>query len=251
MKLNALTEGSGPHLIAMHGLFGMLDNWKSLGRKFAEHYTVHLLDLRNHGHSPHSEDWNYTVMADDVLEYMDDQGIAKATVLGHSMGGKVAMCLAGRFPERVERLIVVDISPRYYPIHHQRFLDAMNALPLDRIGSRSEAEEHLERSIPEFGIRQFLLKNLYWKEKDRLEWRFNLPVITAKIEQVGEALTEEAVYEGPALFIAGGNSDYIGAGDLSLIHEHFPNAQVEIIDGAGHWVHAEKPKELFDLVVEA
>jgi pimeloyl-ACP methyl ester carboxylesterase len=251
MKLNALNEGKGPQLIVLHGLFGMLDNWKSLGRRFAEHFDTHLLDLRNHGHSPHSEEWNYEVMADDVLEYMDENGISEATILGHSMGGKVAMCLAGRFPERVTRLIVVDISPRYYPVHHQRFLEAMNGLPLESIRSRKEAEGYLEKSIAEFGIRQFLLKNLYWKEKGQLEWRFNLQVITAQIENVGEGLGLDAHYDGPTLFIAGGNSDYIGVGDLSLIHEHFPNAQVEVIDGAGHWVHAEKPVELFELVVEA
>ncbi len=249
MKLNALVLGEGPDIIVMHGLFGMLDNWKSLSKRMAEKYRVHLLDLRNHGHSPQSEDWNYEVMADDVREYLEDNQIQRAEILGHSMGGKVAMCLAVRFPERLSRLIVVDISPRYYEVHHQVYLDAMNSLDLSVVKSRNEAEEHLHQSIPEFSIRQFLLKNLYWKEKGQLAWRFNLSVITDQIENVGEALPYDAVYEGPTLFVAGGDSDYIGAGDLSLIHEHFPDSEVEIVNGAGHWVYAQKPNELLELVL--
>ena len=230
----------------MHGVFGMSDNWQTLGRQWSEKFQVHLLDMRNHGRSPHSDQFSYELMSDDLLEYLDDQKIESAHILGHSMGGKVAMLFAVLNEERVDRLVVADIAPRPYEPHHQEIIEALNALPLESITSRSEAEEMF--AIENYGIRQFLLKNLYWKDKDRLDWRFNLPVIAREIEKVGEGLPPQAIFDGPALFIRGGNSNYIRDEDMDEIEMHFPSAQLSTIEGAGHWLHAEKPGEFYDAV---
>lgn len=246
MKLFSKIHGEGDPLIIMHGVFGMSDNWQTLGRKWSETYQVHLLDMRNHGRSPHSDEFSYELMSDDLLEYLDDHSIRKANILGHSMGGKVAMLFAVLNESRVNKLIVADIAPRPYEPHHQQIIAALESLPLDDITSRSEAEEQF--AIDNYGIRQFLLKNLYWKEKNQLEWRFNLPVIAREIEKVGEGLAPQAIFNGPALFIRGGNSNYIRDEDLDEIEMHFPQAQLETIEGAGHWLHAEKPQEFYKRV---
>ncbi len=250
MKLHSLIQGQGEPLVILHGLFGMLDNWKTLAGQFAEHFEVHLVDQRNHGRSPHSEEHSYTAMAEDLLAYFEDHGMERGHVMGHSMGGKTAMRFALDNPERVDRLIVVDIGPQFYPIHHREILDALLSVDLDQVTSRREAQNQLEQGIPEPGVQQFLLKNLYWIEKERLAWRFNLHGLNDQIGNVGEALGNGEVYEGSTLFIAGGDSDYINAGTFAHIQEHFTSAEVETVDGAGHWVHAQKPMELRDLVLD-
>ena len=248
MKLYSQITGKGKPLIIMHGLFGMSDNWQTLGRKWADQYEVHLLDMRNHGRSPHSDVFSYDAMSDDLLEYMEDHKMDKALVMGHSMGGKVAMLFAVYNPDMVEKLIVADIAPKPYEPHHQKILAALEGLDLENISSRSEAEEQF--AIRDEGTKQFLLKSLYWKEKGKLDWRFNLPVIAREIEQVGEELPPQAIYYGPTLFIRGGNSNYIQDDDMEQIQAHFPEAVLQTIDGAGHWLHAEKPREFFTTVDE-
>ncbi len=247
MKLHSTVKGNGPHLIIMHGVFGMSDNWSSLGRKWSEEFTVHLLDMRNHGRSPHSDVFSYEAMADDLLEYLDDHQIEKPYLLGHSMGGKVAMLFAVYHPERVGKMVVADIAPKAYKPHHQDVLEALHGLRLDEIQSRGEAEEKFSKKLDE-GTRQFLLKSLYWKEKDQMAWRFNLKAISASITQVGEALPPNAFFDGPTLFVRGGASNYIQDEDLGEIHNHFPEATLETIAEAGHWLHAQKPKEFFAVV---
>ncbi|UCE69685.1 MAG: alpha/beta fold hydrolase [Flavobacteriaceae bacterium] len=240
--LHAIVLGEGTPLLILHGFLGMSDNWKTLGRKYAEKgYEVHLLDQRNHGRSFRSEDFDYSVMAADLLHYMDHSNIKKGILIGHSMGGKTAMLFACTHPGRVSKLIVADIAPKRYPPHHQQILSALDALPLEGLKSRSEADQALSEHIDDWGIRQFLLKNLYWMEPDRLGLRINLDVLKRKMEEIGAALPRGARYEGPVLFLRGGKSGYVTRGDLSLIQSHFPGATLETLEGAGHWLHAEKP----------
>lgn len=235
--------GQGRPLIILHGFLGMSDNWKSLGNQYAEQgFGVHLIDQRNHGKSFHSTEFGYVPMADDLVAYMAHHGLERARVLGHSMGGKTAMYLATQWPEKVERLLVADIGPKAYPPQNQDIVDALGTLDLDRIPSRSEADRVLSESLHSLAIRQFVLKNLYWKEKGKLALRLNLEVLREAVGAVGEALPAGAQYHGPTLFLRGERSDYIEPGDLPGILAHFPSATVETLSGAGHWLHAENPK---------
>ena len=249
MILHSQIIGKGDPFLILHGFLGMGDNWKSLGNSFAElGYEVHLIDQRNHGRSFHSDEFSYTKMSQDLLDYCDHYQLTACIVLGHSMGGKTAMQFAVDYPEKVAKLIVADIGPKAYPQHHQDILKALSLLDLKKLKSRGEADDILAQYIREEGVRQFLLKNLYWKEKGVLGLRMNLDVLTENIETVGVALPEESKFSNPVLFIGGGLSGYIEAADEILIHRHFPEAEIKTIAGAGHWVHAEKPKEFFDLV---
>jgi pimeloyl-ACP methyl ester carboxylesterase len=251
MKLFSRIEGEGRPLIILHGLFGMSDNWLTHAKKYAElGFEVHVLDQRNHGQSPQSDDFSYQLMADDLLEYMDDHNIEEARILGHSMGGKVAMLFACQHPKKVERLIVVDIAPKAYPIHHQQYIDALKGIDFSSLQSRGAADEALKKEISNFAIRQFLLKSLYWKEKGQLALRFNLEAIEANLDMVGEALLDDAEYLGETLFINGGQSNYITPNDEELIHHHFPLAHNYTIKQAGHWVHAEAAEEFSEVTTQ-
>ena len=241
MRLNFKKTGSGPPLVILHGLFGSLDNWFSIAKELVDHYTLYLVDQRNHGDSPHSNEWNYGVMVEDVRELLDSEGLDSVYLMGHSMGGKTVMNFAVKYPERVRKLIVGDIAPRYYPIHHQVILDGLNALDLSQLQSRKEADEHLAKFIPELGIRQFLLKSL-GRDEQGFAWKINLSVIAEKIEEVGKALEEGAIFEGPTLFLSGGNSNYIQEKDLPDMKRHFPNYTWISLPNAGHWLHAEQPQ---------
>ncbi|GAB2492185.1 MAG: alpha/beta fold hydrolase [Cytophagales bacterium] len=247
MKLNFRKIGSGKPLVILHGLFGSLDNWFSIARELEKHYTLYLVDQRNHGDSPHSDQWNYQVMVEDLKELLDDEGLEKIYLMGHSMGGKTAMFFASAFPERVEKLIVADIAPRYYPIHHQTILEGLNSIDLKETKSRKEADDQLAEYIQELGIRQFLLKSL-GRNSEGFVWKINLPVITKNIEEVGKALPEEAKYAGPTLFLGGSNSNYIKQSDLTDLEKHFPNYELEFVANAGHWLHAERPEAVIEEV---
>lgn len=190
MTLNFRKTGTGKPLVILHGLFGSADNWMSVAKGLEENYTLYLLDQRNHGDSPHSDTWNYKAMAADLKEFMEAEGLQKASFLGHSMGGKTVMKFALTYPEMVEKLVVADIAPRPYPVHHQTILEALNAVDTKSLSSRKEAEDKLAEYIPERGIRQFLLKNLTRKE-GAFEWKINLPIITKQIENVGEEITAD------------------------------------------------------------
>lgn len=241
MKLNYKVFGEGEPLVILHGLLGMLDNWQAPARQIAESCKVYIVDLRNHGHSNHHIEHNYDVMMLDVLELLDDLNIEKTHLLGHSMGGKVAMKFAQNHPERVDKLVVADIGPKYYPVHHQLILKGLRAVPLGSLEKRTDAETYLEPFISEVGIRQFLMKSLYHPERGSFAWRFNLDAIEKNIEFIGEAL-DELDYEGATLFIRGGRSNYILDEDWPDIKVLFPNAHLVTIEGAGHWLHAEKPE---------
>lgn len=250
MKLHATVHGEGTPLLILHGFLGMSDNWKTLGREFAEAgYQVHLLDQRNHGRSPHSDEFNYLVMAKDVKEYIDTNGLENCILMGHSMGGKTAMTAACLFPHVVQKLIVVDIAPKYYAPHHQEILRGMTAVDEADLSSRGEAEDLLSTYVKEPDVRLFLLKNLYWKSKGKLALRLNLPALIENIEAIGEALPEDQVYSKPTLFVKGERSNYIKEEDLGLIRKHFPSSEIATIPGAGHWVHAENKKAFYRVIM--
>jgi len=239
--------GEGQPLFILHGFLGMSDNWKTLGTQYSENgFEVHLIDQRNHGKSFHSDDFNYELLSDDVIHYMNHHSIPSAYVLGHSMGGKTAMQLATSHPDRVKKLIVADIAPKFYPPHHDFIFNGLSHLDFDNISDRREADDELSKHIKEKGIRQFLLKNLYWVEKDRLGFRFNFEVLKDRMEEIGENISGSAVYDGPALFLRGDRSEYIQPNDFAEIKRHFPKATIETIDKAGHWLHAENPKQFYE-----
>ncbi len=245
--LHSKIEGKGRPLLILHGFLGMLDNWKTLGGRYAESgFEVHLIDQRNHGQSFWSDDFNYDVLSDDLLRYMEHHNFDKAIILGHSMGGKTAMQFACHHSERTEKLLVADIGPKYYPPHHQPIIDGLNSLGPEAFSSRSNADAELKKKISDFGIRQFLLKNLYWIEKGKLAFRFNLEILSEKMNEVGENITASDSYDGPTLFLRGDRSEYIVHGDLSGFKQHFPQAEMVTIDDAGHWLHAENPEQFFE-----
>ena len=248
MKLYYRETGQGEPVIILHGLFGAGDNWLSVARLLEEEYRVILPDAQNHGQSPHSPEFNYQTMVGDLAELLDELGLESALFVGHSMGGKAAMNFAVAHPDRVQKLAVVDIAPKYYPVHHQTILKAYSSIDLQNMKSRKDADNAMAAYIKDMGTRQFLLKNLTRAEGGGFEWKHNLPVIKEQIENVGEPLPQNTRYEKPTLFIAGSQSDYIQPQDHAIIKEHFPKARIEVIQGAGHWVHAEKPEEVVELL---
>lgn len=241
-------EGTGKPLLILHGFLGMSDNWKTLGTQFAVDFQVHILDLRNHGRSLHAEDFSYEIMVQDVVEYCQGHKLENSAIIGHSMGGKVAMLLAISHPELVSKLIVADIGPKFYPQHHQEILEGLNAVDFSVKPSRSDVEAIMSQFIPDFGTRQFLMKSLYWQEPGQLAFRFNLAVFNAKMEEIGVPLPENAIFDKPTLFIRGGNSRYILDSDFDTIKYHFPHSSIETIPKAGHWLHAENPAEFYQKV---
>jgi esterase len=245
--LHSNIVGTGQPLYILHGFLGMGDNWKSLANQFAEiGYQVHLIDQRNHGRSFHSDQFSYTLMAEDLMAYTQEKNLDQVAIIGHSMGGKTAMLFATTFPERVSKLIVVDIAPRAYPQHHQDILKGLSSLDFSTIQKRSDADDQLKTYVSNWGVRQFLLKNLYRTTSQTYALRMNLPILKAKIEEVGKALPEQAIFHGATLFLRGEDSDYIGSEDIQFgIAQHFPQAQVITIPESGHWIHAENPTEFF------
>ncbi len=248
MKLFSRIEGEGTPLLILHGFMGMSDNWRTLGTQYvADGFQIHLIDLRNHGRSFHSDEFNYGVMVQDLVDYCQEHNLEKVNIIGHSMGGKIAMLFAASYPEKMNKLIVADIGPKYYKQHHQDILAGLNAVDFTIKPDRNQVDDIVKAYIPDFGTRQFLMKNLYWVEPGQLDFRFNLAVFNKEIEHIGDALPEEAVFEKPTLFIRGGNSNYIKDEDLGTIKRHFPNSTIETIPNVGHWVHAENPKLFYEL----
>lgn len=251
MELYSNVIGEGRPFIILHGFLGMGDNWKTLGKAFGEQgFEVHLLDQRNHGRSFHDEAFNYEVLVADLKHYCEVNNLQDIILLGHSMGGKTAMLFATEYPELVSKLMVADISPRFYPVHHDRILEGLSSLDFSELASRGEADDQLAKYVSDFGTRQFLLKNLYWVEKGQLGLRMNLPVLKAQVEEVGEALPMHAKFDGDTLFLRGDKSEYISLEDESIIQRHFPKAKIETVCNAGHWLHAENPEEFYNYVID-
>lgn len=246
--LHSRIMGSGHPLLILHGFLGMSDNWKTLGNQFSKDFEVHLIDQRNHGRSFHSDDFDYELLVEDLLNYIVAHNLSGVHLLGHSMGGKTAMLFAVNHPDYVQKLMVADISPRYYPPHHHDILEALNAVDFSIHKSRNDIEAVFKVYIPEFGVRQFLLKNVTRATKDTFKYRFNLESLTENYEEITVALPSLTQFEGDTLFLSGEKSGYISEGDLSLIDAHFPNNKVVTIEKGGHWLHADNPIDFYNEV---
>lgn len=247
MKLFYRELGQGQPIVILHGVFGSSDNWLTQARMFSSQYRVLSLDLRNHGQSPHDSAFDYQSMVSDLEEFMDDLGLENSIVIGHSMGGKVAMNFAVAHPDKLDKLIIVDISPRPYNLEHYVIIDGLKSVAIDKITSRNEADDALSKFVPEADVRQFLLKNLQRKPEGGFTWKINLPVIDKNLSKIGFDLQHEGKFEKPTLFIRGGRSKYVNDEDMLRIKEVFPLAELATLD-TGHWVQAEKPQEFVDTV---
>ena len=249
MKLHYRIIGEGNPVLLLHGLFGMSDNLQSFGRQLAEkNHKVIIVDLRNHGQSPHDSAHSYQLMTDDIVELLQELNLSRLDIIGHSMGGKVVLKLLNAHAEKINKAVVIDIAPWFYPIHHREILDALLAIDLTVIRTRKDAERALAENIKDQGTLFFLLKNLYWAEPDQLAWRFNLQVLNQHIELIGEETWPSKIISTPILFVRGEKSNYIDPYRMNEILKWFPNAELAEIKNSGHWVHAEQPAALLEVV---
>ena len=252
MKLFCRQYGAGRPVIILHGLFGLSDNWVTFGRQLSDHYRVLIPDLRNHGQSPHSSVFDFPSLEDDITEMVEEYGLTDIYLLGHSLGGKTAMFFTLHNPGLVSKLVVVDISLRKSPPNrqHQQLLNAMMDVDFSMAASRSDVDRQLQSEVSSMKLRQFLLKNVYWRDRDHLDWRLNLKTINDNLLSVFEGVDVAGIYNGPALFIRGGFSDYVLDSDIPELKMKFPGAVVKTIANASHWVHADAPGEFFEMVTE-
>lgn len=248
MKLHYKKMGSGQPLIILHGLFGSSDNWQTHGKKLSEYFEVYLVDQRNHGKSDWSDAFSYELMAADLFEFVQEHNLEDFILMGHSMGGKTAMYFAQEHEDLLDKLIVVDMGVKSYPVHHDRILEGLKSLDLSIIDSRGDAQKALAEYIDDASIRQFLLKNLYWKSKGQLAWRINIPVLDKKINEIVKELPYKEVLTD-TLFMRGGKSNYILEEDTEQIKSYFPVSEIYSIESAGHWIHAEAPTEFIEKVL--
>lgn len=243
-------EKSGTPLLVFHGLFGMLDNWGTFGKDFGEFRPVHLLDLRNHGKSFHSDEMSHDDLAEDILNYINSHDLEKVILLGHSLGGKAVMQFAINYPQFLEKLIVVDIAPKSYPPHHQGIIKALQSVDFSIVKSRGDVEDVLSEYIPEKSVVYFLAKSLYWTENKNLAWRFNIKALAEKYSEFVSKAIKFGIYEGETLFLSGEKSNYILPQDEFAIRQQFPNSKIVVIKNAGHWTQAENPADFHDAVFE-
>jgi esterase len=251
MQLAYRKYGEGQPLLILHGLFGQSDNWNTLAKRFGDQgYEVYILDQRNHGLSPHSDVFTYDAMADDIQEFIGTNNLQNPILLGHSMGGKIAMFYALKYDGVLDKLIVVDMSPRAYEPHHEVVLEALNAVDFSKTHTRKETEAILSQYIDDFGTKQFLLKNIYWEDNaaSKMNWRFNLEIITKNYNQILVAAPNQTSNVN-TLFLRGEKSNYITEIDLPEIKQRFPNYKLQTIANAGHWLHAEQPESFFNDVM--
>jgi len=251
MKLHFRHFGKGQPVVILHGLFGQSDNWVTIARRISEHFSVFIPDQRNHGQSPHAPVHTYPAMSDDLLEFLDDHSIEKCFLIGHSMGGKTAMTFALENPGRVEKLAVIDISPRKYPERniHTRVITRMLSISPEEMNSRTRVEQLLSEKIEDPRIRMFILKNLYYRMPGQLGWRLNLEAINQNLDHLFDGIHSSATYKGDTLFLRGGKSDYIQDEDEALIQSLFPRAAIKTISGASHWIHADAPEEVYAVLM--
>ncbi|MEH6625865.1 MAG: alpha/beta fold hydrolase [Motiliproteus sp.] len=248
MKLHYKVSGHGKPLVILHGLFGSLDNWAGQTKRLSEHFQVYAVDLRNHGLSPWSAQMDYPAMRDDLVEFLNDHDLEQILLLGHSMGGKAAMQLALDHPDLIHKLVIVDIAPVRYSANHNDVFKGLFNVDLTHIQSRSEADQALSEYIDETGVRQFLLKNLY-RDHHHFAWRMNLNGLNKSYDDIADAPNSHGHYQGPTMFIKGGASDYIQESHRNAIQKYFPNASARIMEGVGHWPHAEKPAAFTKLLL--
>ncbi|MGF1533478.1 MAG: alpha/beta fold hydrolase [Bernardetiaceae bacterium] len=240
---------TGPPLVILHGLLGSLDNWLTLGRRWADHFQVYLVDQRNHGRSPHTEAFGYPEMAADLRAFLEDQALDCPYLIGHSMGGKTLMQYAVQYPQDCRRMVVVDIAPKQYPIHHDHIMTSLKSLPIKAFSSRQEAEDALAQHITEPDVRLFLLKNLYRDADKSFAWRMNLDVLSRSLPTISVPVRSEHPVEVPLLFIGGERSNYLSPSDMPAIRELFPQSELRMYP-TGHWVHAELPDRLYEDVLD-
>jgi esterase len=248
MKLFFREYGQGQPLIILHGLFGSSDNWLTQAKILSSHYKVYTVDQRNHGQSPHDDAFDYKAMVSDLLEFIEDHQLQHPIILGHSMGGKTAMNFAIAHPDRLEKLIVVDISPRPYDLEHYRIVKGLKAIPIGQISTRNEADQILSEYVSETDVRLFLLKNLQRKSEGGFSWKINLPVIDQRLSNIGLDLQFDGAFGKPTLFVRGARSNYVLDSDRERIKEIFPKSSLITME-TGHWVQAEKPQEFVDVVM--
>ena len=252
MKLFFRHFGTGLPVVILHGLFGISDNWVTFGRRLSNQFEVFIPDLRNHGQSPHSSLFDFPSLTEDLFEFAEDHKLGKFILIGHSLGGKTAMEFALQYPERIEKLIIVDISMRKYysDRDHQKLVNAMLDVDFSAAGSRSDIDRQLAKSIDSLKLRQFLLKNVYRRDKNTMAWRLNLSAINENLPFLFDSVKPGVPFLGPALFIRGELSDYIIDDDFREIMNNFPHADIKTISGASHWVHADAPEEFYKIVNE-
>lgn len=249
VRLNYKSFGQGDPIIILHGLFGMLDNWQSVGKRLADNYHVILVDQRNHGKSFHSDEFSYELLATDLKDFMDELGLASAHIMGHSMGGKTAMTFASLFSSYLRSLIIVDIAPKQYNGGHEDIFKAILSIDIRSTKSRKEVDALLSQSISEQGVRLFLMKNLSRNPEGGYRWKANFEALHQHYPRIMDSqITGQ--FDKPSLFIKGGLSDYIVAEDEDQIREIFTNSEIQSVAGAGHWVHADRPLDLLEIVRE-
>lgn len=249
MRLHSHIQGEGnPPLVILHGFLGSLDNWRIMSRRLAQSYQVCSLDLRNHGGSPHSDLMTYQAMAQDVHQFIAEHHLTNASVLGHSMGGKVAMQLAAQYPDEIGKLIVVDIAPKAYPPAHKPLLHAMRNVDLPAYKSFGEVSDALTGAIPDPAVRQFILKNLARDSAGNFHWRLGLDEIIENYDELTKAITGERPFTKPACFVRGGRSNFVQDSDFAPIQEFFPRAEFRTIAEAGHWAHVDSADEFYAIV---
>lgn len=241
MTLNYVQQGNGFPTLLIHGLFGSLENLNGLAKALSGERQIIAIDVRNHGRSPHADSMDYLAIVNDFIELLDHLAVATFDVIGHSMGGKIAMLIALLHPERVNKLVVLDVAPVTYNARHNAIFDALLSVPLDRIKGRKETDDILSTSISEAGVRQFLLKSLTKDESDNYQWRFNLHTLHQQYDEIVAFPEIDKVFTGDTLFIKGALSDYILAEHRPQILRYFPKSKARVISGTAHWLHAEKP----------
>ncbi len=252
MKLFFRHMGKGKPVVILHGLLGLSDNWVTFGRQLASDFEVFVPDLRNHGQSPHDPVFNFHVLVEDLHELIEDQGLKKVNLIGHSLGGKTAMFFALEYPDLLDKLVVVDIGLRKYSpnLEHQMLIDAMMEVDFSSARSRSDVDRQLEQNVHGLKLRQFLLKNIYWKDKETLGWRVNLPVLKESLPLMLEGIGSDKKFLNPVLLVRGGLSKYVTEADLPAMVKQFPRTSVQTLANASHWVHADVPGEFYSLVHE-
>jgi pimeloyl-ACP methyl ester carboxylesterase len=252
MKLFFRRMGQGNPVVILHGLLGLSDNWVTFGRQLALDFEVFIPDLRNHGQSPHDPVFDFSVLVEDLHELIKDQGLKKVNLIGHSLGGKTAMLFALEYPDLLDKLVVVDIALRKYSpnLEHQMLIDAMMEVDFSSARSRSDVDRQLEQNVHSLKLRQFLLKNIYWKDKETLGWRVNLPILKESLPRMLEGIGPDKKFLNPVLLVRGGLSDYVTDADLPAMVKQFPRTSVKTLANASHWVHADAPGAFYSLVRE-
>ena len=250
MQLNYKKFGeTGSTIIILHGLLGSLDNWQTIAKQLATSHIVYIVDQRNHGRSPHTDEMSYELLSQDMQEFCTQQNISKAIFMGHSMGGKAAMLLALQKSGLVEKLIVVDIAPTFYDGGHETILFAMAEAPLKSTEKREDIDKFLEPRIHNFGVRQFIMKNLTRNEKNQFEWKCNFEALILNYRMLMDFPKSESVFQGKTYFIKGETSNYINQDNFEACDQYFPGNKIIEIKNAGHWVHADNPTGFLETII--